>query len=415
MFGLKKAIILAIGNELVEGYIVDTNSKFLSSQLKDIGYYVIRTETLPDNFEIMVERISTALKDADLVITSGGLGPTEDDLTREVVSYVLNRQLKIDESLKEKIYEKVKAYYSEKVPEIVYKQAMVIEKARVLENKVGSAPGQIVEKGGKTILLLPGPPSELIPMFDSVKENLKTNSSLYTKRVKTLGIPEAVLVSDYKEIIYSCKDINIATMASYEKGVEIRFTSSLKNKEKIDEIVERLVKELGDNVYDLDNKTIEEVVYELLSQNNLTVSFAESCTGGMVSSNFVEISGVSKVFKGSIIAYDNSVKTDLLAVKEDILENFGAVSKECVTVMSENIRKILKSDFGVAISGVAGPTGGTIEKPVGTVWIAVSSPKKTVAKGFLFRGDRKMIRTRATLMALDLLRRGVKEWLRKEN
>ncbi len=415
MFRLKKAIILAIGNELVEGYIVDTNSKFLSSQLKDIGYYVIRTETLPDNFEIMVDRISSALRDADLIVTSGGLGPTEDDLTRETVSYAINSPLEMDESLKEKIHEKVRAYYSEKVPEIVYKQAMVMENAQIIDNKVGSAPGQLVEKDGKIVLLLPGPPAELIPMFESVRERLRTDFFLYTRRVKTIGIPEAVLVSDYKDIIYSCEDVNIATMASYEKGVEIRFTSSVENKSKVDKIVEKLVEVLGENVYALDNETLEEVVYKLLVQNNLTVSFAESCTGGMLSSNFVDIPGVSKVFKGAIVAYDNKVKIEVLRVENDIIQKFGAVSEECVTLMAENVRKVLGSDFGIAISGIAGPEGGTVDKPVGTVWIAVSSPEKTVAQKFIFRGDRKMIRTRATLMALDLLRRGVKEWLKKEN
>jgi len=403
---VKKAIILAIGNELVEGLIIDTNSRYLAQRLKEFGYYIVRTETLPDNFDIMVSRIKEAINDADLIITSGGLGPTEDDLTREAVAHSIGRKLLKNEAIAQELINRAIKYYG-KAPESVVKQAFVIENAEVIDNKVGTAPGQILKYDGKIIILLPGPPVELIPMFESILEKLKTNDSLYTRRIKTIGIPEAVLMDEYKDILYSNSRITIATMASYERGVEVRFTGPIEIKDEIDYVVNTLLPKLGESVYALDDKEMHDVVYELLVKNNYTVSFAESCTGGLISSTFVDIPGVSSVFKGSVVAYSNEAKIEILGVSKETIEKFGAVSEECVIEMAQGAKKIFNSNFSVAVSGIAGPSGGSEKKPVGTVCIAVCSPNGINSATYNLRGDRQMIRKRSTLIAFDMLRRGI--------
>ncbi len=403
---MKKAIILAIGNELVEGLIIDTNSRYLAQRLKEFGYYIVRTETLPDNFDIMVSRIKEAINDADLIITSGGLGPTEDDLTREAVAHSIGRKLLKNEAIAQELINRAIKYYG-KAPESVVKQAFVIENAEVIDNKVGTAPGQILKYDGKIIILLPGPPVELIPMFESILEKLKTNDSLYTRRIKTIGIPEAVLMDEYKDILYSNSRITIATMASYERGVEVRFTGPIEIKDEIDYVVNTLLPKLGESVYALDDKEMHDVVYELLVKNNYTVSFAESCTGGLISSTFVDIPGVSSVFKGSVVAYSNEAKIEILGVSKETIEKFGAVSEECVIEMAQGAKKIFNSNFSVAVSGIAGPSGGSEKKPVGTVCIAVCSPNGINSATYNLRGDRQLIRKRSTLIAFDMLRRGI--------
>jgi len=407
---LKSAIILAIGNELVEGLILDTNSKYMSQRLKLAGYYVVRTETLPDNLQIMKDRISVALQDADLIITSGGLGPTEDDITREAVSAVIGRKLIVDKKLSDELVQRAIKYYG-KSAESVSKQAMIIEGATVLDNPVGTAPGQLVEVNGKIILILPGPPSELIPIFENVYDKIKADDSLYTRRIKTIGIPEAILMEEYKDIIYSDPNVTVATMASYERGVEVRFTGPISLKDSIDRICDRLIPMLGDSVYALDDSDMQDVVYKLLKDNGLTVSFAESCTGGLISSTFVDIPGVSDVYKGGVITYSNESKMKILGVAQETLEKHGAVSEECVREMVDGCKRLFNSSFAVAVSGIAGPSGGSEEKPVGTVCIALATPTKIISSTHLLRGDRNSIRRRSMLFSFDTLRRGVLEWL----
>ncbi|HOA17200.1 MAG TPA: competence/damage-inducible protein A [Fervidobacterium sp.] len=407
---LKSAIILAIGNELVEGLILDTNSKYMSQRLKLAGYYVVRTETLPDNLQIMKDRISVALQDADLIITSGGLGPTEDDITREAVSAVIGRKLIVDKKLSDELVQRAIKYYG-KSAESVSKQAMIIEGATVLDNPVGTAPGQLVEVNGKIILILPGPPSELIPIFENVYDKIKADDSLYTRRIKTIGIPEAILMEEYKDIIYSDPNVTVATMASYERGVEVRFTGPISLKDSIDRICDRLIPMLGDSVYALDDSDMQDVVYKLLKDNGLTVSFAESCTGGLISSTFVDIPGVSDVYKGGVITYSNESKMKILGVAQETLEKHGAVSEECVREMVDGCKRLFNSSFAVAVSGIAGPSGGSEEKPVGTVCIALATPTKIISSTHLLRGDRNSIRRRSMLFSFDILRRGVLEWL----
>lgn len=402
---MKKAIIIAIGNELVEGIIVDTNSKYIANKLLDYGYKTIITKTLPDDLEIISNELKDSLQKADLVVTTGGLGPTEDDLTREAISFALGKKLIYDQVIGEKIVKKAKEYYKV-VPEIVKKQGYVIEGAKAIENPVGTAPGQILNFDNKTIIILPGPPAELYPIFEVALKTLEKDKPLYTRRIKTIGIPEALLVEKYKDIIYSNSKISVATMASYKTGVELRFTGEISLKDEIDNIVEKLLKDISNYVYALDDKSIEEEVYEKLKVFSKTVSFAESCTGGLVSSRFVDVPGVSSVFKGSIVAYSNEIKEKVLNVKKETLERFGAVSKECVIEMAKGVSNLFSTDYSISISGIAGPTGGTKEKPVGTVWICAydRNSNKYLTEKHLFKGNRETIRFKSSLYALNLLR-----------
>lgn len=406
---MKKAIILAIGNEIVEGIIVDTNSKYIANKLLDYGYKTTMTKTLPDDLNLISSEFKDSLQKADLVVTTGGLGPTDDDLTREAISLALEKKLIYDPVIGEKIVKKAKNYYKT-VPEIVKKQGYVIEGAKVIENPVGTAPGQVLNFENKTIIILPGPPAELYPIFESALKTLEKDEPLYTRRIKTIGIPEAVLVEKYKDIIYSDSNITVATMASYKTGVELRFTGVSSLKDKIDFIVNKLLKEISQYVYALNNKSIEEEVYEKLKNLGKMVSFAESCTGGLVSSRFVDVPGVSSVFKGSIVAYSNEIKEKILNVKKETLEKFGAVSEECVIEMARGVSILFSTDYSVSISGIAGPTGGTKEKPVGTVWICVydRNSNKYLTEKHLFKGNRETIRFRSSLYTFNLLRRMLK-------
>lgn len=400
---LKKAIILAIGNEIIEGLILDTNSKYLSQRLKLAGYYVEKILTLPDRLDSLVKEIKSALSEADLVVSSGGLGPTEDDLTREAFAQALNLKLELDEFVADKLMERATKFYG-KAPESVRKQAMFLEGAQILENTVGTAPGQFLEYNGKIIILLPGPPSELIPMFESVYERIKTEDALYTRRLKTLGLPEAILMDEYGQFIYSKPNVTVATMASYERGVEVRLTAPIKFKDDVDEIFHGLLELLGKHVYATDDEEIQDVVARMLLEKGLTISFAESCTGGMISSVIVGVPGISKVFKGSIVAYDNAVKTSILGVPDEILRMHGAVSEVSARAMAHGVRKLIGTDLALSVSGIAGPSGGTPEKPVGTVCVGIDGPIGTISKTFHLRGDRNTIRKRTTLVALNELR-----------
>lgn len=403
---MKTASIISIGNELVEGLIIDTNSKYISKKLSEYGYKTIGIKTLPDDLDLLIKEINQSLKISDLLITTGGLGPTKDDLTREAISKAISKKLFFDEKLYKKVINKIKKFTND-IPQIVKTQAMVIKGAEIIDNPVGTAPGQIINLSDKTIIILPGPPVEMKPMLENALKKIMPGEKIYQRRIKTIGISEAKLVEEYNDIIYKYEAVNVATMASHTSGVELRFTGK---KELVDEIVEELFKKLPDYIYAMDDKTIEEIVFEKLLEKNKTVSFAESCTGGLVSARFVNLSGVSKVYKGAVISYENEIKEKILGVKSQTLEKFGAVSKECVIEMAKGVSNLLNTDYSVSISGIAGPTGGTKEKPVGTVWICGYSRENNeiITEKFLFRGDRQTIRNSSAFHAFNILRRIIK-------
>ncbi|ABQ46256.1 competence/damage-inducible protein cinA [Thermotoga petrophila RKU-1] len=403
---MKKAAIITIGSELLEGLILNKNAQFLCQELKNLGYRVVKVSTVGDDLISISEEVKTLLLKVDLLILTGGLGPTQDDLTRDAVAKVLNRSLKLNEELLSKIKEKIKKYHSE-IPQNIERQALVIDGAEVLDNPVGSAPGQLLTVDGKIVILLPGPPRELIPMFNALKDRLRTPDALYQVVLKYYSIPEAVLEDLLKDILYSQNIVEVATMADHVEGVRLRLTTHMKNKEYLDEMVKKILDKTGEHLYGVNDEKMEEVVVRLLKDRKKTLAVAESCTGGMLSSLVVNVPGASEVFAGGVVAYSNDLKKHILGVREDTLRKHGAVSKECVQEMTEGLKKLTGADICVSISGIAGPSGGTPEKPVGTVFIDIFEHEHITMR-YNFTGDRNTIRTRSAMMALENLRKYLK-------
>lgn len=250
---------------------------------------------------------------------------------------MLNRSLKLNEELLSKIKEKIKKYHSE-IPQNIERQALVIDGAEVLDNPVGSAPGQLLTVDGKIVILLPGPPRELIPMFNALKDRLRTPDALYQVVLKYYSIPEAVLEDLLKDILYSQNIVEVATMADHVEGVRLRLTTHMKNKEYLDEMVKKILDKTGEHLYGVNDEKMEEVVVRLLKDRKKTLAVAESCTGGMLSSLVVNVPGASEVFAGGVVAYSNDLKKHILGVREDTLRKHGAVSKECVQEMTEGLK-----------------------------------------------------------------------------
>ena len=403
---MKRAAILSVGSELLEGLISNRNAQYLASELKLLGYSVIKIVTVGDVLEDIVKEVRELLSKVDLLVTTGGLGPTMDDLTREGVAEALGRKLYVDEELVRKIRERLSKRFT-RIPDSVDRQAMVIEGAQIVENPVGTAPGQMLKVDGRIVLLLPGPPQELIPMFESVKDFLKTNNTFYQITLKYYSLPESLLEDVLRDILYAQRDVTVATMADHVEGVRLRLTTTMDKRHILDEMVEKILERTGDHLYGVNDERLEEVVVKLLKERGKTVAFAESCTGGLLSSMIVNVPGASEVFVGSVVAYDNEVKKKILGVREETLERFGAVSEACVREMSEGLKNLMEADVCVAVSGIAGPTGGSPEKPVGTVFIDLFEKEHRTVK-YHFSGDRNMIRTRSAMTSLELLRRHLK-------
>lgn len=405
------AEIISVGTEIILGDILNTHSQYLSQELASLGINVFYQTAVGDNDIRFKNILNTALNRSDLIILTGGLGPTTDDITKEVTCELLG----IDCYLDENALNKMKAYYENSgrvMNENNIKQAMAPKNSIVLQNENGTAPGIIIEKDGKIVVLLPGPPRELRPMFeDKVKPYLsrKTNETIVSKNVRVFGIGE----SDLEPMINDLVKQTNPTVALYAKDGEvlIRVTSKAIDKEisttLINQTIEKLYEKLQNNIYAIDKDSMQQVLVEKLIENNKTIATAESCTGGMLSSKLTQISGVSQVFHMGIVCYENSVKTNLLGVDKEVLNNYGAVSNEVATQMASMLYKKSKADFCVGITGIAGPNGGSVEKPVGTVCIAVHYNDKVWCKKYSFarnKNEREYIRNLACLNAMNMVR-----------
>lgn len=405
------AEIISVGTEIILGDILNTHSRYLSQELAHLGINVYYQTAVGDNDKRFTSILKTALNRSDLIILTGGLGPTTDDITKEVACELLGVKCYLDENT----LNKMRVYFENKGKTMSsnnVKQAMVPENSIVLENNYGTAPGFIINKNGKTIVLLPGPPRELRPMFEEkVKPYLKYNSKdvIVSKNLRVIGIGESALEPKISEIV---KQLN-PTVALYAKDGEvlIRVTAKSQTEEEanilIDETIDNLYSILGNHIYGINKDSLQQVLVEELLKNKNTIATAESCTGGMLSSRLTEISGVSEVFHMGVITYENSVKRDLLGVSEKDLLDFGAVSEQVATGMAVGLYERSKADFCVSITGIAGPSGGTEEKPVGTVYIAVCHNKKVWCKRYNFarnKNEREYIRNLACLNAMNMVR-----------
>lgn len=407
-----RAIIITIGDEILLGQIVDTNSRFIADRLTKVGIEVTRMLSVSDEEYDIEERMMMSLFDCDIVVMTGGLGPTKDDVTKRMLSRLFRMELVEDPEVLANV-ERLIANGGMRMNPGNRSQALVPNGCRVLMNRKGTAPGMWFERRGKVIVVLPGVPFEMEDLMDrEVVPALQERFSgllLDYRVMKVYDIPESELslrLEGFEERLP--EGLSLAYLPS-PGMVRLRLTARGVKPEVLDEWLAVLRGELeGLRVLEGDEASLENEVVTLLTERGLTLATAESCTGGNVAARVVSVAGASACFRGSVVAYANDVKEKVLGVSGEDLERHGAVSEPVVRQMAEGVRRLLGADYGVATSGVAGPTGGTPEKPVGTVWIAVASPEGTVAERFVFSFTRERNIDKATMKALGMLLERVK-------
>ena len=407
-----RAIIITIGDEILLGQIVDTNSRFIADRLTKVGIEVTRMLSVSDEEYDIEERMMMSLFDCDIVVMTGGLGPTKDDVTKRMLSRLFRMELVEDPEVLANV-ERLIANGGMRMNPGNRSQALVPNGCRVLMNRKGTAPGMWFERRGKVIVVLPGVPFEMEDLMDrevvpALQERFP-GLLLDYRVMKVYDIPESELslrLEGFEERLP--EGLSLAYLPS-PGMVRLRLTARGVKPEVLDEWLAVLCGELeGLRVLEGDEASLENEVVTLLTERGLTLATAESCTGGNVAARVVSVAGASACFRGSVVAYANDVKEKVLGVSGEDLERHGAVSEPVVRQMAEGVRRLLGADYGVATSGVAGPTGGTPEKPVGTVWIAVASPEGTVSERFVFSFTRERNIDKATMKALGMLLERVK-------
>ncbi len=408
--------LISVGTEILLGNIVNTNASYLAEQCAALGLDLYYQTVVGDNEKRMMETFQRALERSDIVITSGGLGPTKDDLTKEVAAKVFGMELKEDAHTKKRIENFFVNSQYQVITENNWKQAQVPEGARIIDNDNGTAPGLILEKDGKAIILLPGPPGELVPMFEkdiAPYLNKLDPEIIFSKMVKISGRGESRVETEILDLMEAQTNPTIAPYAKTGE-VHLRITAKAADEEKAEQLMAPVIRELqnrfGNFIYTLDEKvTLPEAVIALLREKKMTVATAESCTGGLLSAGLVSISGASDVFHEGYITYSNEVKEKLLGVSHDTLEKHGAVSEETALEMVQKAAERAGADAALAITGIAGPEGGTPEKPVGLVYIGAFVNGKTKVMKYQLKGNRNKVREYAVANALHLLRMMVLE------
>jgi nicotinamide-nucleotide amidase len=412
-----KIEIITIGDELLFGQILDTNAAFISEKATEAGGQVVWRTTVGDDPETITESIGRAMQRADMVITTGGLGPTSDDVTKKAICKFFKRPL----IFYDKILKKIENRFKERgltMPAVNQNQALLPQGAEFVDNPIGSAVGIAIENDEKLFVAIPGVPSEMEAMtLDWITESIKKRSAgsiTLHRKIRTVGIIESVLYEKIADLIdpksLSRKDtgLSVAFLPSW-KGVDLRLTAIDSEEERarqeIATLEAKIDERIGKYVYGYNDDNLAGKVGDMLREKHLTLAVAESCTGGLLGKMVTDIPGSSDYFVGGITAYTNEMKMKLLSVPDIILEKYGAVSDECARYMAEGVSRNLGADIGVSITGIAGPSGGTEEKPVGLVYVAVAAGGKTGARERRFGNDRERNRERSAVMALDMIRR----------
>lgn len=409
--------LISVGTEILLGNIVNTNAAYLSEKCAGLGLSCYFQSVVGDNEERLTFTLKCAMERADIVILSGGLGPTEDDLTKEVAAKVCGKKLVASDMWMERISEFF-AMRNVTPTENNWKQALVPEGAIILDNPNGTAPGLIIEEESAKVILLPGPPNELIPMFEtSVRPYLEklTPGVLYSQTVKLCGMGESAVETAIKDLIDSQTNPTVATYAKTGE-VHIRVTASAETDKEAKKLTKPVVKELkarfGENVYTTEEEvTLEKAVEDLLLEYDLTMTCAESCTGGLLSARLVNVPGCSEVFKSGLVTYSNKAKRKYLGVKKSTLQKYGPVSRQTAEEMVKGAAAASKCDVAVSVTGIAGPDGGTEEKPVGLVYIGCSVKGKVTVLEYHFSGSRAKVRDGAVAAALTLTRRCILDYV----
>lgn len=406
------AEIVSVGTELLMGQIVNTDAQFIASHLAPLGYRALYQVTVGDNPARLAGVVQSALARADVLLFTGGLGPTDDDLTKETVAQALGLEMAVVPEEEARL----RAYFASRGKEMTpnnLKQARFPAGSIILPNPNGTAPGCIMEAGGKTAILMPGPPRELYPMFrDHVLPYLERRSGvrLHSRELRIFGMGES-------ELTYRLRDLIAAqtnpTIAPYVKTSEVtlRVTAQCQDDAEgerlVAPVIDAILARLGSIVYSTNGESLPALCVRLLLTQGATLAVAESCTGGMLASSIVDIPGCSACFLEGAVTYANGAKVRRLGVSEGTLATDGAVSLACAQQMAEGLRAAAGATYALATTGIAGPDGGTAEKPVGLVYVALAGPGRTEVRKLCLSGDRARIRTAATLHALDLLRRSL--------
>lgn len=405
--------IITIGDELITGHTVDTNAALIARHLTDLGFTVKYRTSIGDSLESMEEAFRLGLKRARLVITTGGLGPTDDDITRKGIVRLFKRNLIFHQD----ILDDIRARFARRgleMPAINQNQALLPQGASLFANKYGSAVGICIAEEGRIFIALPGVPSEaeqiLLDEVIPYLKGLQVSRATKTIKLRTTGIFESKLAELISHDLNLESGVRLAYLPSYG-GVDLRIMATADDRQEVADKAHRLVRHLeescGRYIYGRDDDTLEGVIGQLLIDNDKTLAVAESCTGGQLGQLITSVSGSSGYFVGGVIAYADEVKADQLGVDREILEKHGAVSEPCAVAMVAGCRKLLGSDYALSVTGVAGPAGGSEEKPVGTTFIGLASAHSSYARKFNFGAKRDTGRTRATYAALEMLRREI--------
>lgn len=403
--------IITIGDEILIGQIVDTNSAWMAVELNKAGFQLAQITSVHDEADHIKKALDEALLRADVVLMTGGLGPTKDDITKQTLCEYFGTKLVFNPDVLENIQQ---IYHTRQsvMNELTKSQAMVPENCTVIQNRAGSAPITWFEKEGKVIVSMPGVPLEMKKVMSEeiiprLQKYFKTPAIIH-KTVQVYGIPESQLALRLTEWENALPEyLHLAYLPNFGI-VKLRLSGAGQDEYKLEEAInqqiETLKSILGESIFAYEDKPVEKIIYEKLKISGLTVSTAESCTGGNIAHRLTLIPGISDCFKGSVVAYHNELKINALGVSARDIEQYGAVSSQVATQMAEGARKVMQTDLAVATTGIAGPTGGTDEKPVGTIWISVSSPERTITRSFNFgQFARENFIERSTMAALMML------------
>ncbi len=410
------AEIISIGTELLLGHIVNTNTAFLSQKLAEIGIDVYHSSVVGDNPQRLTDSLNLALRRADVVITTGGLGPTVDDITIETIAKFTGKKLVLNRMVLKDLegYFKLRRI---KIPAATMRQAYTPEGVRCVRNKVGIAPGLLIDWKNKVIICLPGPPRELEPIFTNdilplLKNKSKSSCIIKSRIIKIAGLPESVVNKMVKGLLELKPPLTVGIYAKLGQ-VELKIMSKAGDEKTaaaaIGRIEKKIRSKLNDSIFGCDDETLEGAVGKILTERKLTIAVAESCTGGLLCNRLTDVDGSSKYMIMGLVAYSNTAKENVLGVSKETLKNYGAVSREVALEMAQRIKLLGGTDIAVGITGIAGPAGGTKSKPVGLVYVAIAADKKKVVKEFRFKGSREEIKLQASQAALDLVRKSLKK------
>ncbi len=406
-----KSEIITVGNELLSGATLDTNSAYLAEKLSEFGIVVTRHTTVPDGVESIAEAVEEAWRRVAFVVTTGGLGPTNDDVTKKALARVLGKPLVLHEEILKKVEERFRRR-GEKMPLVNQNQALLPSGAKWVANNYGTAPGILVEEGKKRLVALPGVPREMKGIFEEevipyLRKAFGTALAVVRRRLRTTGIAESALYEKIRRVIPEGEGLHFASLPSYY-GVDLRLEVSGREKEEAEKLLEEKLAKirplLGDFLYAEGETAMEEVVGQLLLKTKKKLAAAESCTGGLVAKRITDVPGSSDYFERGVVTYSNAAKHELLGLPEKLFKTVGAVSPEVAERMAVGVRKLAKADIGLGVTGIAGPGGGSAEKPVGLTFIALADRKKSRVEKFIFSGDREINRLRASQAALNMLR-----------